>query len=204
MKIFWIPLILAILPAAGQPAPAITLKVWNEAHLDRQMLLKTGKEVVAILGRAGVGVSWVECVAGIADWTSKDPCFHQLPSYFQVSITAQKPPSTTPDKAGVTEVGGSARVYYPTVALRARYFMMDAPQILGATIAHELGHLILGPNAHTPEGVMRTDWGPDQFESIRTGRLEFSADQAKLMQMEVKRRLSEGTQRPQAGPGQQP
>jgi hypothetical protein len=197
MKIFGIQLMLAILPAAGQPTPAMTLKVWNEAHLDDQMLLKTRKEVTSILGRAGVSLVWADCVAGFASWTSKDPCMHD--DDFQLSITADKPPNATPDKAGFSEVGGSATVYYPTVASRARYFFMDASQILAATIAHELGHLILGANAHTPEGVMRTDWGPEQFKLIGAGKLVFSRDQAKLIQTEVKRRVSEGKQRPQLG-----
>jgi len=83
-------------------------------------------------------------------------------------------------------------VYYPTVVLRARRYFMD----LGAAIVHEVGHVILGRNAHTPECVMCGAWGPEQFELIGAGRLEFSRDQAKLVQMEVKRLGSEGKQHP--------
>lgn len=183
-------LAVAMLAAASPPAPAITLKVWNGAHLDEQTLLKTKKEAAAILGQAGIGLVWVNCVAGIADWTSKDPCLHESPGAFQVSITADKPPHTTPGMVGFTEVEGSAGVYYPTVVLRARYFFIDASKLLAAAIVHEVGHMILGANAHSSQGLMCALWGPEQFELIGAGKLEFSREQAKLLQREVKRRFS--------------
>jgi len=76
------------------------------------------------------------------------------------------------------------------------------PGFLGAAIAHEIGHLILGANAHHPEGVMRAEWGREQFELITLGGLNFARDQAKQLQSEVKHRLSEGAQRPQVNADQ--
>ena len=51
--------------------------------------------------------------------------------------------------------------------------------------------LILGVNANHPEGVMRAEWGREEFELIKLGGLNFARDQATLLQSEVKRRLSE-------------
>lgn len=71
-------------------------------------------------------------------------------------------------------------------------------------IAHEIGHLILGASAHHPEGVMRADWGREQFELIKLGGLNFARPQAKLLQMEVSHRVSEGDRHPDLDKGTRP
>jgi hypothetical protein len=193
-------LAVAMVPAASQPAPPITLKVWNVARLDDQVLQKTKKEATVILGRAGISLLWVDCVVGIADWTSKDPCLHDDgPADFQINIANDKPPMTTAGMLGFTDVSGSAGVYYPTAVRRARYYFVDASKILAAAIVHEVGHMLLGPGAHAPAGVMCASWGPQHFELIRASKLDFAGDQAKLLQSEVKRRLAEGKGRLQRG-----
>jgi hypothetical protein len=65
-----------------------------------------------------------------------------------------------------------------------------AYQILGAAIAHEVGHLILGANSHTPLGVMNPHWDMTQIRLVRIGELNFNRDQARLLQNEVRRRTS--------------
>jgi hypothetical protein len=157
------------------------------------MLQETKKETTAILGRAGISLLWVNCIAGIADWTSKDPCLHEDgPVDFQLKVANDKPPMTTAGMLGFTDAGGSAGVYYPTVLRQARYYFVDASKILAAAVVHEVGHMLLGPGAHAAGGVMFASWGPHQFELIRASKLDFAGDQAWLLQSEVKRRLSEG------------
>jgi hypothetical protein len=193
-------LAVAVLPGAGRdrddnpkaPCPAITLKVWNEAQLDDQILLGTKKETTEMLGRTGVRLVWVDCAAGIVDSTSLNPCRRDGRSVdFRLHITTYKPPFATREMLGYSDPGGTAAVYYPAVAKLSKSYRVAAPQILSAAIIHEVGHLILGANAHTPQGVMRAHWGLEQFRLIEAGELDFARDQAKLLRAEVKRRLSE-------------
>lgn len=34
---------------------------------------------------------------------------------------------------------------------------------LGRALAHEIGHYLLGPTAHTPNGLMRAEWSPNDL-----------------------------------------
>jgi hypothetical protein len=187
----------------GQGAmPTITLKVFVEMRLDDGTLLRTKQDAIEMFGRAGVGVIWLDCESGVADGKSQDPCqLSDRPSEFRMHLTAYKPPLTVNDMLGYADVGESAGVYYPAVVRLAAHYNVDAARIIGAAIVHEVGHLILGANAHSPRGVMRADWGKEQFALIGSGELSFAPDQARRLPVEVKRRISEGKQK--AGADQQ-
>jgi len=70
-------------------------------------------------------------------------------------------------------------------------------EILGAAIAHEVGHLILGANAHSATGVMLAHWSKQQFRLIGTSALNFSRDQANLLQERIGRRALNEQRLPQ-------
>jgi hypothetical protein len=56
--------------------------------------------------------------------------------------------------------GVLATVFLEHVELIAALSETDAALLLGRTIAHELGHLLLGTNAHSVRGLMRAQWTP--------------------------------------------
>jgi hypothetical protein len=53
--------------------------------------------------------------------------------------------------------------------------------VLGHVIAHELGHLLISGNAHTPVGIMHGEWDYKQWKMAAAGTLLFAPAQAKLM-----------------------
>jgi hypothetical protein len=48
-------------------------------------------------------------------------------------------------------------------------------------MAHELGHLLLGSNAHSMFGIMRSHWSGEELQSLRMGKLLFTREQSHLM-----------------------
>jgi hypothetical protein len=50
--------------------------------------------------------------------------------------------------------------------------------VLGCLIAHELGHVLLRSPRHSPFGLMRNPWNPDDMHKARAGHLGFTDDQA--------------------------
>jgi hypothetical protein len=185
-----------------EPMPLVTIRVENEARVDERLLRGARKETTGILNRAGVGIIWLDCAGDSA------PCQRPRgPADFPFRITTQRPTWTSQENLGFTDHAGGdglAGVNYPAVLKLAEKLngfahgitpaAVYAPGFLGAAIAHEIGHLILGANAHSHEGVMRAEWGREQFELISAGRLDFAPDQAKRLPIEVKRRLSQGRQ----------
>ena len=60
-----------------------------------------------------------------------------------------------------TRSGALATIYVDRVAWLADAAGVDTRMLLGRAIAHELGHLLLGTNAHSETGLMRAVWSCD-------------------------------------------
>jgi len=58
------------------------------------------------------------------------------------------------------------------------------PDILGHAMAHEIGHLLLGPS-HSPAGIMRAEWTRKDLESAARNELSFTPQQMELLRASV-------------------
>jgi len=195
MNLSYTALILAAAtgPLSSQTRPAVTLRVVNEAGVEARILESAKREAAGILKRADVGILWLDCEAGHADWRSANPCQRDRgPAEFWLRIAAKRPQAAVGEMLAFTELGSSgdglAGVYYPAIAAMATPDRPPLADILGAAIVHEVGHLILGADAHSPGGVMKAFWGKEQFRQIAIDELGFSADQARKLRSELLRR----------------
>jgi hypothetical protein len=73
-----------------------------------------------------------------------------------------------------SEPGCVANIFYAKIDEVAWRAGGRSARILGHTMAHELGHLLLGANAHSPSGIMRGDWSPEDLMFMRSGELTFT------------------------------
>ncbi len=62
-------------------------------------------------------------------------------------------------------------------------------QLLGATIAHELGHVLDLPS-HSETGIMRGRWDPNDLRNLSYGTLLFTPAQADVIRTDFARRNS--------------
>jgi len=75
--------------------------------------------------------------------------------------------------------------------------------ILGAAVAHEIGHLLLGLESHSPRGIMRGGWHREDFELAAQGGFVFTPEQSEKMRRELtvrsvmKERAGRGAEAPQ-------
>lgn len=69
--------------------------------------------------------------------------------------------------------------FYPMVEQLSERVQIDSHEILGAAVAHEIGHLHLGTNsqAHSPTGIMRGVWSHREIELVRFGQLTSTREQ---------------------------
>jgi hypothetical protein len=63
--------------------------------------------------------------------------------------------------------GVLATVYVDRVLGLARHLDIDHRTLLGRTIAHEIGHLLLATNTHGTSGLMREIWSPEELLASR-------------------------------------
>jgi hypothetical protein len=71
-----------------------------------------------------------------------------------------------------------AFAFYDRIQLYSAELGLDASQMLGHVMAHELGHLLLPHGAHSIAGVMRGSWDVGQAHQARMGFLTFAPAEA--------------------------
>lgn len=116
-----------------------------------------------ILGKAGVSVSW------------------SAPGAYRIQIMNAPLHNRSADAGGLAVLtpgdSGYAAISYPAVEQTASSLEADAGDLLGAVVAHEVGHLLLGA-AHTATGVMRARFRLREIGMAGRGELLFDAGQA--------------------------
>jgi hypothetical protein len=74
--------------------------------------------------------------------------------------------------------GDSAYVGMRQAASVANAYSAPLETVLGLGAAHEIGHLLLGENAHAPSGLMKARWGADELKLGSHGSLNFLPEQS--------------------------
>ena len=185
----------------------LTVYVYNYADVDSDTLASAEKMATEIFRKAGVESRWI----GAGD-VSQNP--HEgsteessliLPHIWlhilspamvaRLGLPSERAglaPGTGPDRQDVD-------VFYSRVKELAQRQMIawahrmisrnaTAGQILGAVIAHEIGHVLLNLPSHSKTGLMRGDWELADLYNIASGRLLFTPDQAEVIRAELVRR----------------
>jgi hypothetical protein len=65
--------------------------------------------------------------------------------------------------------------------------------ILGHAMAHEIGHMLLGPASHSSWGIMRPKWSAKDIKAGARGLLNFTHEQAEGLRLELIKRSSDNS-----------
>ena len=186
MNRFFSGLLLATLTAAAPDAGLrITIRLVHADAITGRLRQAGERAAERILGSAGVELVWVDCGG-----TTPGPCGKNLePGEFWLHIVTGEPPRTLPDAAGFAVLyptiwgrDGYAGVFYRKVIEIAASEECDAGYTLGATMAHEIGHLLLASNRHSARGVMRARFNRADVVQAGRGDLRFTPEQTEAIQ----------------------
>lgn len=83
--------------------------------------------------------------------------------------------------------GTAAYLFLDKVPPFAASHRLSTAPVLACALAHEIGHLLLPPNVHRPDRVMRGGWHPALFPPRAPGIPDFLPDQAKLLRLRARR-----------------
>jgi hypothetical protein len=153
---------------------------------------KAGTE--AVFRSAGIDIVWKDC----GEFSPPDS--QESGSWFVIRLRNDKPPRTIgPASLDVMgraflsdRAGYMADAYYQAIRdVAGQYQGEAAGELLGFVIAHELGHLLLGPG-HAPGGVMRGGWGLREMEALRKRWLTFNKNEVPRIRNELESRASKG------------
>ena len=193
-------------PTVLRVRPMIKLRIYNYA-IPRTLLLRSEAEATAILNHGGLAVGWVDCPLSAAEFASYPDCLNTMGSTdFTIRILTVRDArriAVRRDAMGEAleclgdHSGCSAYIFYHDVQELARNWDASESQLMGHTLAHEIGHLLLGANSHSSEGIMRANWRQQELYTIARAHLSFTDEQSKRMCAEVSALNSDRHSQPQ-------
>ena len=133
-------------------------------------------------------VEWLDCTNDSETGQRIPQCQQPLrPGEFTLSLRKS---SAAIDQVGVHQWplgrswiekdGGVVSNVFPDAAPGLTEEMQGV--VLGHAAAHEFGHLLLGQEPHTKQGIMHTNWNKEDWKSMACGWLYFSKEEARRMQ----------------------
>ena len=183
--------------SASAQAAALQVQVYDYTGFSPAALHEFITRTEEILTSAGVSVEVDACARGVST-----PCESRRGSFRQlvIRVVAGAPRNSNQARwqhlgqSIATRDGGTyASVYLKLAEEEAAETNLPRILVLSYAAAHEVGHLLLGDEAHTPQGLMKASWEAADFQAIAQNRFHFSAEQAR----ELKRRYGLGA-RPQS------
>jgi hypothetical protein len=166
----------------------VTVLVHNYAHLPIRLLIEARHRAGLIFRKAGVEIEWADCPLNDQDPSSYPGCP-------EVSGATELFLRIFPKVAAKADTGGEAfvaariaNIFWSRVEQRVQGLNVPAPRFLAHTIAHELGHLLLGSNSHSPTGIMIAKWDAQAVIRICQEGLYFNRQQSELIRSELRQR----------------
>jgi hypothetical protein len=171
----------------------VVVRVYNTAAIDAALKARALKVAGATIGETSIDLAWVECSGPAVAPRCASPVtgrelvvrlVHQeatkrrgaasasLSSFVTGNAAHRRKQAEVPLGEALIDgerYGVLATVYVNRVATLAAATGADLATLLGRTIAHEIGHLLLASNEHATHGLMRAVWS---FDEIRRDRAE--------------------------------
>ena len=157
----------------------ITIYVYDYADAKPSELLEAERTAARILEKAGVETVWVDCPrddaspGNLACVASADPThliLRVLPDSMSKGLRQVRG-----DAMGFAALGErfncNAWIFYGRVKDFSLEQQLTLERLLGAVIAHELGHLLLGENVHANTRLMHGYWTNRELLDIESARL---------------------------------
>ena len=185
--------------ASAEPAPKITVHVYNYAQISRETLSRAENEAGRIYRRTGIETEWLDCPLSPEDAVRYPACrLPAGPAGFALRILSRSMgeklklgPYTFgfaqfPEGGGFGYVAGVCSHCAEELA-KGRDAMHGI--ILGHLMAHELGHLLLGVRSHSAGGIMHVPWSRKELDLLEQGSLIFTAGEAREIRTQVHNRI---------------
>ena len=187
---------------APDPAPTYTLTValFNEAHVPPTVLAGAQETTSYIFTKSGIDIRWMLCGREDESLEERSACSQpEFPDHLDMHIVNSCPhlPGSVFGISYLSPegIGTQADVFYVKV-VGFRQSPAELSTLLGYAMAHEVGHLLLGSNSHSPTGLMRADWRTKELICMAQGGLGFVEEQTHTM----KAKLSTFALRKEASP----
>ena len=162
---------------------SLLVRVYDTAGLPSADRKRAFARAGGILARVEIDAAWLECPAGAFTRSSPVCGAPPAPGELVVRLVRATPEADRqhPRALGYslvdtgTGTGTLATVFVDRVDRLAQHGRADRAAVLGRAIAHEIGHLILGTNGHSGQGLMREHWTAEEIRRDRADDWRFTS-----------------------------
>jgi hypothetical protein len=176
--------------AAGDPVElTLTVRVYDYAALPGFELHNAMAVTKSIFRDAGIGMRWVECSPLLRSHQVSPDCDGPLSATGIILNIVRRPLEgcayeslgcALQDVRGIR--GTVAYVFQQRLEENVARGGSARFRLLGFAMAHELGHLLLGPGAHSKSGIMQPHWSAMAMPFV----MHFSLRQAELIRSRLR------------------
>ncbi|HEY6991101.1 MAG TPA: hypothetical protein VH369_22080 [Bryobacteraceae bacterium] len=183
----------------------LTIRLYNLANVPAKTMDQASAVAGQMLAQAGVAVTWEagspDNLEGRLTDMSTSPTTTDTRNYLVASVVKDTPATFAPGALGyslpLASQGAHAIVFYDRVeklslGSRVGPGLRVGPvtgTLLGAAIAHEIGHVLLGSTEHSAQGIMKARWGLKEFQELACKDLRFASTDATRLQAGVSSRF---------------
>lgn len=187
--------------AAADTGPAhLVIRIYDGTSADAATRTAAMHTAAAIVADGGIDATWQDCTAG----AHRPACTpSRLGRELIIRIMATPAPGTlvaggasaTGGTAGTLSlilgfavidpasgIGSLATVFMDRIQAIAQRTDVAASSVLGLTMAHEVGHLLLGTPTHGRTGLMRETWTDQELALGREDDWQFGPSEKHILQ----------------------
>jgi hypothetical protein len=163
----------------------LKVSVFNDAQVTESVLRAAEARTQSVFEEAGITLTWLDCGTP-GNWHTELGCQDvSFPTHLSVRLVAGKK-AVAEDTFGQSYLneqgeGNYANVYAATLRSAKTLQVIREGDLLGYVVVHELGHLLLGKNSHSAQGLMRAKWEVAELREAAKGNLLFSKSEAERM-----------------------
>jgi hypothetical protein len=150
--------------------------VYNYAHLAEDVLAKAEGEAARLFLQAGVEPIWVACPLSQQEIDQYPKCHETKGLILNIRPEPGLKTAQRNHEFGFA-TQTTAYVFAGSLEGIVQSGVVSWPVVLGHVVAHEIGHMLLGADSHSPDGVMRSRLGPEDWRRASVGQLSFNASQ---------------------------
>ena len=170
------------IPSPNRSRPRITVRVYDATRIDAGTRRAAVTRTRRLLDAAGLASLFHDCSPDAT--SSKSVCETSPPADELIVRMVQAPPDETAATRHVlgfatidaaTRHGTMATVFTNRVATLSALARVRFETVLSRTIAHEIGHLLLGTSEHGTIGLMREVWTLDELAGGKKQDWSFTA-----------------------------
>ena len=173
----------SLLAAAGSPETerqeakrSFYVHVYNYADVDDNVLARAEEEAARLFLQAGVAPIWVACPLSQEEIDRYPDCHKTKGLILNIRPEVGLKTAERNHEFGFA-LQATGYVFAGSLNRIAESGVASWPVIFGHVVAHEIGHMLLGAASHSPDGVMRSRLGPEDWRRASAGRLSFNASQ---------------------------